>query len=60
MSFINKPDHLRDLTICIISFISTFQIISAVKRDPNIFFRIASSVTDTAAVNPNRVKTPSC
>ena len=44
-----------------ISFICSFEIINAVVReaksegqpDPNIFLRIASSVADTAAVNPN-------
>ena len=40
-----------------ISFISLFEIINAVVRDPNIFLWIAVSVTDAAAFNPNEIKT---
>ena len=35
--FINKPDYSRDLTIFMISFISSLEIINAVVPDPNIF-----------------------
>ena len=38
-----------------ISFISSLEIISVVKLDPNTFLRIAASVA--AAVNPNGIKT---
>ena len=33
----NNPDSSRDLSIFIISFISSLEIISVVKPDPNIF-----------------------
>ena len=39
------------------SFISSLKIISVAKPDPNIFLWIAASVADTAAVNPNGIKT---
>ena len=39
-----------------ISFISSLEIISAVKPDPNIFLGIAVYVADTAAANPNGIK----
>ena len=39
------------------SFISLFDIISVVVPDPNIFECIPTSAADTAAVNPNRIKT---
>ena len=35
--FINKPDSSRDVTIFVISFVSSFEIINAVVLDPNIF-----------------------
>ena len=54
--FINKQDSSRDLTIYIISFISSFQIISVAKPDPNIFLWTAASVADAAAVHPNCIK----
>ena len=47
--FINKHKSSRDLTISIISYISSSEIIKAVS-DPNTFFLIAASVTDVAAV----------
>ena len=47
----------RDLTIFMISFISSFEIISVVIPDPKILFWIAASVADTDAVNPNGIKT---
>ena len=40
-----------------ISFISSFEIITVVAPDPNIFLWIAASVADAAAVNPNCIKT---
>ena len=55
-SFVNNFDYLRDLTIFIISFISSLEIIIVVKPDPNIFLWIAASVADAAAVNPNGIK----
>ena len=63
--FVNKADYLRDLTAFMIWFISSFEIISVVIRgaksevqtDPNVFLWITVSVADTAAVNPNSIKT---
>ena len=40
-----------------LSFISLLEIISVVIQDPKIFLSIATSVTDAATVNPNRIKT---
>ena len=40
-----------------ISFISSLEIINVVVPDQNIFLRITVSVADTAAVNPNGIKT---
>ena len=57
MPFIKKPDSSIDLTIFIISFISSLQIINVVLPDPNIFLWIAGSVADAAAVNPSDIKT---
>ena len=54
--FINKLDSLRDLTIFIISFISSFEIINIVILIPGIFYVFLVSATDAAAVNPNRIK----
>ena len=56
MRFINKPGSWRDLTIFMISFISSFKIINFVVTDPNIFLWIAASVVDVA-VNPNGIRT---
>ena len=39
-----------------ISFISLLEIINVVLPEPNIFLRIAASVADAAAVNPNGIK----
>ena len=55
--FINKPDSLSDVTIFVISLISSFEIINVVTIDPNIFLCIAASVADAAVVNPNGIKT---
>ena len=54
---INNPDSSRDLTIFLILFISSLEIVSVVKPDPNIFLWIAAFVADAAAVNPNGIKT---
>ena len=40
----------------IISFISSFEIIKVVAPEPWIFFYIASSIANAAAVIPNRAK----
>ena len=40
-----------------ISFNSSFKIINVVVPDPNIFWWIAASVADAAAVNLNGIKT---
>ena len=58
MPFIYKPNSSRDLAIFTISFISSFEIISVVTSDPNVFLWIAATVADAAAVNPNGIKTP--
>ena len=55
--FINNPDSSRDLTIFIISFISSLESINVVKPDLNIFLWIAAFVTAAAAVNPHGIKT---
>ena len=52
MPFINKPDSSSDLTIFMISFISSIEIINVVVPDPNIFLSIAGSAADAATVNP--------
>ena len=53
--FINKPGSY--LTISIISFICSLEIINFVLPDPNIYLWIAASVADAVAVNPNGIKT---
>ena len=54
--FINKPDSSRDLTIFIISFISSFEIINVVTPDPDMVLSIVASVAAVATVNPNGIK----
>ena len=54
--FINKPDSSSDLTVFIISFNSSFEIITVVTPDPNIFSLIAAYAADADAVNPNDTK----
>ena len=70
-NFINQSDSLSDLTIFILSLISSFGVISVVIREPksggreaksegrrpnlNIFLWIDISVSDAAAVNPNGI-----
>ena len=56
MLFINKPDSSSDLTIFMISVISSFEIINVVVPDPNIFLLIAASVAYAGAVNTNDIK----
>ena len=55
--FINKPDSSRDLTIFIILFIFSLEIIYVVIPDPNIFLGIAASVANATVVNPNGINT---
>ena len=55
--FINKPDSSSGLTILIISFISSFEVINVVTSNQNIFWRIAASVADADANNANGIKT---
>ena len=55
--FISKPNFSRDLTVFIRSFIPQFKIMNVVLPDLNIFLWIDASVTDTAADNPNGIKT---
>ena len=55
MSFINNPDSSRDLTVFIMSLISSLKIISVVKQDQRIFLWVAASVVDTA-INSNGIK----
>ena len=63
--FTNKPDSSSDLTIFIMSLISSLEFINAVclaksegsVPDPNIFLWIAASTADADAVNPNGIKT---
>ena len=55
--FINWPESSRYLTIFIISNISSIDIINAVVPDPKNFLCIPVSTADTAAVNPNGIKT---
>ena len=54
--FIDKPDSSRYLTIFMISFISSFEIINVVIPDSNIFLCIAASVADAIAVDSNGMK----
>ena len=54
--FDNKRESSRDLTIFIVSSISSFDIISVVP-DPKIFLCTPASAADAAAVNPNWIKT---
>ena len=60
--FINKSDSSRDLTIVIISFVSSFEVIDVVHLvegrmpEPKIFFQITAPDADVAAINPNGIK----
>ena len=55
--FINKAESLRGLTIFMIAFISSLEMIKVVNADPSIFLWTAASVADAGAVNPNGSKT---
>ena len=58
--FYNNPaESWRDLTILIMSFISSFDIVSvaALWPDPKTFLCIPASAADAAAVKPNGIKT---
>ena len=48
---------LQDLTIFMISFISSFEIINVAVPDAHIFLWIAASFADAAVVRPNGIKT---
>ena len=50
--FNNNPESSRDFTILIRSSMSSFDIISVVFPDPNIFLCIPASAADAAAVSP--------
>ena len=54
--FINKLDSSNKLTILLIWFSSSFEIINVVP-DAKRFLWIAAFVVDAAAVNPNSIKT---
>ena len=56
-SFKKILEFSRACTIFIISFISSFEIISVVFPDPNIFLCIPASAADAPAVNPKGIKT---
>ena len=56
-SFINKLDSSKDLTIFVISYISSLEIINFVTPDSNVFLWIAASAADAASVNHNVIKT---
>ena len=55
--FINEPESSRVLTIFIVSFISSLDIINVVKPDPSIFLWVSASAAEGAAVNPIGIKT---
>ena len=56
--FTSNPDSSNDLTIFIISSLSSFKFINVdVRPDPQVFFRIAASTADIAVDNPNGNKT---
>ena len=55
--FISKPNSSSDVTIFIISFISSFSITDVALPDPNIYLWIAASVAGSAAVNSNGINT---
>ena len=54
--FNNKPSS-RDFIILIISWTSSFDIISVVFPDPSIFLCIPASAADASAVDPKGIKT---
>ena len=55
--FSNKSESSRELTILILSCISSFDITIVVVPDAKIFFLcIPASAADAGAVNPNGIK----
>ena len=57
MSFMNKLGSSRDLSIFMISFISSFKIMNVAMPYSNNFFWIAAYVAYAAAVDLNGIKT---
>ena len=58
LPFINKLKSSRDLTISLISSISSFEIIIDAVLERRAFFKkVAASTADAAVVNPNGIKT---
>ena len=55
--FIYKPDYSKDLTIFMISSISSFENINVVMIDPKVFFWIAAFIADAVGVNPRGTRT---
>ena len=55
--FPNKLDSSSYLTISMIPIIASFEIISVVIPNPNIFLWIAATVSVAAAVNLNGIRT---
>ena len=55
--FLDKPESLRDLTIFIMSSISSFNITSVVGPESKIFLFIPASAADAASADPNGIKT---
>ena len=55
--FINKPDSSRDLIIFMKSFISLLEIIMSYYQIQTRCIKIAASIADAAAVDPNGSKT---
>ena len=54
--FFNKPGSSKDLTIYMISFISSFKIIDAVTLDQRVILHIPAFAADIAVVNRNSIK----
>ena len=55
--FNNKPESSRALTTLIMSYISSFNIISVAVPEPKIILWFLASAADATEVNPNRIKT---
>ena len=55
--FLDKPESLRDLTIFIMSSISSFNITSVVGPESKIFLFIPASAAEAASADPNGIKT---
>ena len=54
--FFNEPESSRNLTIFMITSISSFKIVNVIP-DPEILPWISASVANAAAVNPNCIRT---